>query len=334
MGTKHLTSLIMSRPFEVFLAVAQQRSFTRAGQILGISQSAVSQQISALQRQLGFDLFEKSVRPHKLTPEALILQAELHSQNASFEQTLLSLQKRNCYKPILKIGAVESMIFNLSSFFFQNILRGFSKVHLQSGVTNDLIEKLISNKIDVVIASDHLLDSEKFLKLFLFSEPHIVILPKKIAKKHEVWDWDEIKLIGLPFAHYTSNTSSSHQTDRFFNENIGLVPSRIEVDSNRLVFSLVESGLAWGITQPSALLAEGEVMFEKLSFFPVPGKSTFRSIYAYSRADYPLPWLHKIREIFLSGLKADMLPRLQRCLVDHPDICSGLSTADSQPYLR
>ena len=113
MCSKKIPSLVISRPFEVFLAVASHRSYTLAGKMLGITQSAVSQQIAALQKQLGFDLFEKGQRPLKLTPEALILRSELQTQNANLEQIIQSLQKRNSYKPILKIGTVESIIYNL-----------------------------------------------------------------------------------------------------------------------------------------------------------------------------------------------------------------------------
>ena len=222
------------------------------------------------------------------------------------------------------------MIYNLSSFFFQSVLKDFSKVHLQSGVTNDLIEKLISAKVDVVIASDHALDANKFLKLFLFSEPHILILPKAIAQRRTSWDWENMMLIGLPFAHYTSNTSTSWQTEQFFNEKIGLIPSRIEVDSNRLVFSLVQSGMAWGITQPSALLAEGEEIFNEVGIVPVPGQMTYRSIYAYARFDYPLAWLHKVRDIFLQGLKLEVLPRLGRALERYPELQKSIAIADNQ----
>ena len=328
MNTKKFSSMVISRPFEVFLAVAQHRSYTLAGKMLGITQSAVSQQISALQKQLGFDLFEKGQRPLKMTPEALILRSELQTQNASIEQTLRSLQKRNSYKPILKIGTVESIIYNLSSFFFQRVLNDFSKVHLQSGVTNDLIEKLISGKVDVVVSSDHALDSSKFLKVFLFSEPHILIMPLGTASSKKDLNWNTLRLLGLPFAHYTSNTSTSWQTEQFFYEKVGLIPSRIEVDSNRLVYSLVRSGLAWGITQPSALLAEGEELFNAVDIFPVPGQMSYRAIYAYSRSDYPLAWLHTVRDIFLEGLHSELLPRIKRSLINYPELFEAIAIAE------
>lgn len=46
----------------MFEAVTKARSFTRAGDVLGLSQSAVSRQISALERELGAPLFHRHAR--------------------------------------------------------------------------------------------------------------------------------------------------------------------------------------------------------------------------------------------------------------------------------
>lgn len=43
----------------VFLEAARQRSFSRAGQVLGLSQGGVSRQVAALERHLGVALFER-----------------------------------------------------------------------------------------------------------------------------------------------------------------------------------------------------------------------------------------------------------------------------------
>ena len=107
-----------------------------------------------------------------------------------------------------------------------------------------------------------------------------------------------------------------------------MIPSRIEVDSNRLVYSLVRSGLAWGITQPSALLAEGEELFNAVDIFPVPGQMSYRAIYAYSRSDYPLAWLHTVRDIFLEGLHSELLPRLKRSLINYPELFEAIAIAE------
>lgn len=52
----------------IFREVAQDRSFSRAAATLGLTQSATSQRIGQLERQLGVTLIDRSVRPLTLTP--------------------------------------------------------------------------------------------------------------------------------------------------------------------------------------------------------------------------------------------------------------------------
>ncbi len=61
------------RRLEVFSAVARELSFSRAGLALHLSQSAVSQQIAALELELGGALFDRSRRRVRLTPAGVAL---------------------------------------------------------------------------------------------------------------------------------------------------------------------------------------------------------------------------------------------------------------------
>lgn len=61
------------RRLEVFRAVARELSFSRAALALHLSQSAVSQQIAALEVELGGVLFDRSRRRVRLTPAGAVL---------------------------------------------------------------------------------------------------------------------------------------------------------------------------------------------------------------------------------------------------------------------
>src|SRR5688572_12101007 len=57
----------------VFLAVAENLSFTRAAEALLLTQSAVSHQVAALERSLATSLFERRGRSVALTPAGRVL---------------------------------------------------------------------------------------------------------------------------------------------------------------------------------------------------------------------------------------------------------------------
>ena len=56
------------RQVRYFIAVAEERNFSRAAQRVGIEQSPLSRAIRALERDIGVSLLERSTRGSKVTP--------------------------------------------------------------------------------------------------------------------------------------------------------------------------------------------------------------------------------------------------------------------------
>ena len=63
---------------KVFHAAAEAGSFTHAGEQLGLSQSAVSRQVSALEHELGVSLFHRHARGLILTEQGELLYRTAH----------------------------------------------------------------------------------------------------------------------------------------------------------------------------------------------------------------------------------------------------------------
>src|SRR6201989_2215460 len=82
-------SLVDLRLLTPFLTLADELHFSRAAERLHISQPALSKQIARLERQLGFQLFDRPPRPVALTPAGRTLLDRVSPALALLEQGVL-----------------------------------------------------------------------------------------------------------------------------------------------------------------------------------------------------------------------------------------------------
>ncbi len=81
------------RHIEVFVAVAREKSFTRAAEFLGLSQPTVSLHVQSLEKELGVRLFDREGRSVGLTPAGKVFFPYAQEMVALKEKALLALKK-------------------------------------------------------------------------------------------------------------------------------------------------------------------------------------------------------------------------------------------------
>jgi len=143
------------RQLKYFIAAAKCLNFTTAAEQCFIVQSAMSQQIASLERELGVSLFTRGSRSLSLTPEGRAFQVEagkfLHQLNASVE---LVQNISSGYNRTLRIGCH----CNLLRESFPKILQLFQqknpdvKVLMINDITDELIVLLENQEIDCMIS--------------------------------------------------------------------------------------------------------------------------------------------------------------------------------------
>ena len=83
----------MLRQIKYFQSVVKHNSFSEAAYECNISQSAISQQIQALERELGFPLFIRKKRKFELTPAGEFFYKKNLVLIADYEQIFTLLQR-------------------------------------------------------------------------------------------------------------------------------------------------------------------------------------------------------------------------------------------------
>jgi DNA-binding transcriptional LysR family regulator len=139
------------RHLRYFVAVAEERNFTRAAQRLNIAQPPLSRQIQQLEETLGVQLLERNSRPLKLTETGKFFYshaAQLLSQTAELE----SMTKRvGNIERSLSVGFVGSTLYGM----LPKIIRRFRdenatvELSLHEMSTMDQIRALKDGHIDI-----------------------------------------------------------------------------------------------------------------------------------------------------------------------------------------
>lgn len=102
------------RQIRYALAVARERSFTRAGERLHVSQSAVSEQVAKLEEEIGFALFSRAGHSIELTDAGRAFLAEAERVSTEFQslgRTAERLRGRRTDTLVLGMGSGMAQVF-------------------------------------------------------------------------------------------------------------------------------------------------------------------------------------------------------------------------------
>jgi DNA-binding transcriptional LysR family regulator len=137
---------------KVFCDLAETESFTKSAQINHVTQSAVSQQISSLERQFKSMLIERSKKKFRLTREGQLL----YEYSKQILQTWDSLQsKLQEIKDIVSGTIRVSTIYSIGLHDLPPYLKRFLKayptvnVHVEYRRSNQVYEDVLGNVVDL-----------------------------------------------------------------------------------------------------------------------------------------------------------------------------------------
>jgi DNA-binding transcriptional LysR family regulator len=287
---------------ELFLAVMDSPSMTKAAEKSHLSPGAVSLQLHNLAEELHAELFVRRGKRLIPTPAALRL-AERAKEVVKLMGHIQQEFENDVTKdsrPFHFATGVTTLIYQLGRPLRQLRSRfPNAEIRVTVSVTEEMIAGLHDRRFDLALIS--LPVPEDNLQIIpLFDEELLIVRPsaKKAASSH-IRSVRPDELANAPFLLYPKRSNVRHAIDEFFRE-IGVQPRvQMEAEDTEGIKRLVESGFGYSILPEHALRGRSH-FFEKLR---VDGRRLTRKLaLATVRTDSPRKLTDSIAEFLRNEL--------------------------------
>lgn len=292
------------RRLRAFVTVAREGGFTRAAAVLHLSQSAVSQQVAALEEELGATLFVRSGRRVASTAAgvALLERAEaLLAEMAAARRAVAAAEGRVAGD--LRLAAS----LTIAGYVLPRPLAAFKREHPDVRIalrvlnTEDVVRALIAGDADLGLVEGPV-ESGRVRLEPLFDDELAVIAPSthRFAAVEEV---EPDALLAEPLV-VRETGSGTRRVGELALASAGIDPALLraaaEVSGIDAQKALVEAGL--GVAIVSVLTVRRELAFGSLVARPLRGITLRRPLAAATVRDTPVP---PAARVLISGIRAD-----------------------------
>ncbi|WP_417684958.1 LysR family transcriptional regulator [Roseibium sp.] len=169
------------RHIRYFLAVADEGNFTRAAEILGIAQPPLSQQIKALETEIGTQLFRRVPHGAELTEAGRAFERIARTLPGQASEAVRQARKAAAGETgLLRLGYTGTAALNgIVPACIRAYRTGFPDVELQVTEANSLalVQALLDDRIDMAILRPSTSDPKELTEEFLTDEPLVAALP-------------------------------------------------------------------------------------------------------------------------------------------------------------
>ena len=291
----------MIKQMKYFQAVVRLRSFTKAAEECFISQSAISQQLQALEKEIGVKLIERERRKFTLTEageyfyrKSLVIVSDFERLRAE------TLRLAEGAKKELAVGFLR----HYRGKELKAVLPKFQAQHadieltLISGAHEELYEGLKSGRIDVAISDLRRAPSDEYVNFYLTRGYLYAEIPAKspLASLQSITMED---LKNTPAVIIASNANLNDE-EVFFREYLGTKSDFLTAENLDTAHLMVAAGKGYFPIEFNAPPKNAE----NICYIPIirRGEQIYREYYAFWRADtlkeYIEPFAAMLKEEF------------------------------------
>lgn len=245
------------RQLKTFIAIAEHGTFAKAADAVGLTPSAVSQQIQALESEVRAELFDRSTRPITLNSQGLQMLEAAQGLVRSADDIVDAISGKSV-GGTFTIGSVRSSALSLlpkAIIALKNDFPGL-KIKLHVANTDELLNDVVTGRLDSAMVAEYSGVPSTLRWSPFIQEPLFAIAPKGTRPRPAAE-----MLTELPYVKFISRFRLANIIETEVARS-GIVTSVIaEIDTITAVVACVVNGLGVSIAPWSALReAGGEVV--------------------------------------------------------------------------
>ncbi|MFC4024233.1 LysR family transcriptional regulator [Oceanobacillus longus] len=230
--------------YRIFNVVSQNKSFSKAAQELFMTQSAVSQAISKLEKELEIPLFYRTSKGVVLTNEGKLLNKHINSALGIInvaEDKMLEFKTLKTGQLRIGVGDTISRYFLLP--YLEKFHKGYPgiKLNILNGTTTEICDFIKSGKVDVGVCNlpihdEHLqvIPCKEIQDIFVCGEKYKNLTTQPVSLEY---------LMGMPLIFLERKSNSRRFVDQFFKKRGFHVSPVFELGSFDLVLEFAKINL-------------------------------------------------------------------------------------------
>jgi DNA-binding transcriptional LysR family regulator len=248
---------VLIAQLEAFLAVAEQRSVSRAARLLYLTQPALSARLRNLERDLGTDLFDRTPKGVRLTPAGHAFRPFAHRvlQTVAEGRRVLTELVSGDGGGRLVLGAAPAA----STYLLPALVRRFQDAYpdvqiiVLTGHSEEVLEMVLRERVQLGLVRE-LGHPDVVTVPISVDDVVLVVRPDHAFAGREAIGVEELH--GARLIMFDRTTSYHELTTPFFRET-GVVPKALmEVDNVEAAKKLVQQGLGAALLPRSAVAEE------------------------------------------------------------------------------
>lgn len=238
-GTEHIIAIMDIKNLYTLIAIADRGSFAEAAASLGLSLSAVSMQMRALEDELTTMMFDRSRRPPVMTDAGLHFTQRARELIMHWESMNDALKRQDA-GGLIKLGAVHTCVSGLLPLALKRLQSSGQPldIHLTTGLTHALEKTMFHRQLDAAILTqpENMLDDHEFAP---FVEETLVV----ITHKSTHLKGDKAILEETPYVRFNRAAAVGSLIQQEISRRKITVRSMMEIDTLEGVIAMVANGL-------------------------------------------------------------------------------------------